>query len=212
MTAIADFIPRVKPEISGGVDTVIIRYIRDAAIEFCDRSWYWRQDLTPINTLAGTSTYTVAPPVDSVISEILTVKHNDIPLKPSIEADLDASNPKWRTEQAEQAERWTATARDSVTLYAAPSVSATGTIKIKAVLKPSQTATTLPNSLYDNYLNAIAAKAKSLLMAMPGETWSNPERSDYYQAIFEKGVSDAKVSAIKGYNRTTMSMTPPGYR
>lgn len=212
MTAIADFLLRVKPEIPGGVDTVIIRYIRDAAIEFCDRSWYWRQDLTPINTAAGTSTYTIAPPVDSVISEIISVKHNDIPLKPVIEADLDASNPKWRTEQAEQATRWTATARDSVTLYAAPSVTATGAIKVKAVLKPSQTAATLPNSLYDNYLNAIAAKAKSLLMAMPGETWSNPEHSAYYQSIFDKGVSDAKVSALKGYNRTTMDMAPPRFR
>lgn len=204
MTAITDFLPRARPELAGCVDAIIVNYLRDSMIDFCDKSWYWQDTLATVNTVAGTALYVIPAPTDALIADIITVRHNDIQVSPSTEAGLDEMIPSWRTQTGEQAVAWIASERNKVTLY--PTPTAAGTLKVKAVLKPSQTATTVPQQIFDHYLEAIAAGAKWRLMAMPEREWSNPQLALYYRDVFMRGISDAKMSAIRGHNRAVITM------
>ena len=208
MANITSFLPRVRLEIVGCIDAIIVSYLRDSMIEFCDKSWYWQETLPTINVIAGTALYLIPAPADALISDIISVRHNDIKVSPTNEDAMDDLSSAWRSQTGAQAIAWIASERNLVTLYPIPSVA--GTLKVKAALKPSQTATTIPDQIFNHYLDPVAAGAKWKLMAMPGMEWSNPSLSLYYRDIYMRGISDAKMSAIRGYNRSTMTINPSG--
>jgi len=212
MVAISLFYNRVRPAVPKCPTVALISYTRDAAIKFCEKSRYWREDLTAMNAVASQAAYTASPPSsESVVVDVVTVRHNGISLEQTSEAYLDSLYSDWRDDTASQADGWFATARDNISLYKAPSAAGTANIELKAVLKPSKTATTLAQPLYDHYLEEIAAGAKATLLAMPDMPWSNPGEVAYYKDIFDKAIADAKITAAKGYNRTPLRTRPPPF-
>lgn len=210
MVAITLFVPEVKPYLVGCPEFLAITHIRHAAIEFCEKSRYWRENLTPINAVANTSSYTLTPPTDALIWDVISVRHNGKELSSVIEDDITGND--WRSQTATDARSWFAGERDNIRLAPTPSASGTANIDARVVVKPSRTANNLPKQLYDNYLNAIASKAKSTLMAMPGETWSNPALVSYHENIFMDGVTKATIESAKGYNRAPLRTRPVSKR
>jgi len=209
---IVDISPEIFPEVPGCPALAIKREVRSAAIEFCLRSKYWRADLTAINSVASQGEYTLTAPTDSVFIESLAVKHNDILLEWTTERELDEDSSTWRTDTSNQASSVIATAENKIMLYPAPESSVAGVIKVKVVLKPSTTATTLPSELRDQYLDAITAGTKSRLMAMPGQAWSNPQMSVYYRGVFDRGIDDARMAVAKyGAYRKSARIIAKGY-
>lgn len=212
MTDISSLCSRVTPELTGCPDVVAIEYLRDAVIEFCDRSWYWAEELSPINTVANTATYTLsAPSGESIISSIISVSHKDTVLKRRTETEMDRLISGWKDEGGLQANSYTSTVVNVIRLYPYPTDSVTGAIKARVALKPSRTATTIPQSIYDNYLEAIAAGAKSRLMAMTNQPWSNPAMSAYYQSIFDRGITSAKIVFVRGFNNSPINLVSSYY-
>lgn len=206
MTAITDFTQaRVIPEVIGCPIFVAVESVRDAAIEFCNRSRYWRVTLASINIVAGQATYTLIPPTDSSISEILSVRHNTFVVNPTSEFSLDGQYPSWRLLTSSQAEEYFSNERNIIRLTPIPSVSGTANLDVRVVLKPSRTSTTIPDQLYDHYLEEVAAGAKARLMVMPGVDWSNPDLALYYRTVFESGIKNARGVAVTGYNATPVA-------
>lgn len=209
MVAITLFVPEVKPYLRGCPEVMAIAHIRHAAIEFCEKSRYWRENLTPFNSVAGTASYTLTPPTDALIWDVISVRHNGKDLSPAFEDDIDAtSSSDWRSRTATDAESWFAGERDNIRLVPAPSSSGTANIEARVVVKPSRTTTNLPKQLYDNYLENIAAGAKARLMAMVDVEWSNPTMVNYHENIFMSGVTKATTEAAKGYNRARLRTRP----
>ena len=210
--AITQFIDRVRPEARTAPTFTLSDYVLEAAIEFCARSRYWRADLTALNAVADQAAYTASPPsTESVIQDIISVRHNTIILEPASQEMLDSQYLDWRTETGSQADFWFATARDNITLVPYPSAAGTANIEIRAALKPSRTATTLPQSLYDNYKAEIASGALAWLLVMPGVPWASPDRAAYHERKFEDGIRHANYTAARGFNRTPIRTRRPPF-
>jgi len=203
MVSVSGLTAMVTPEVPGCPDFVANQAVIQTAIKFCRMSEYWREELAAIGTTAGQSTYTLSPPsAESTIEKVLSVRHNGYVLYPTTEENLDDKLSGWRLITCTQAEGWVSTDRNIVRLVYTPSVTAASAIIAKVVLKPSQTATTIPQFLFDHYADQIASGAKSRLMAMPNVPWSNPALSDYYKQDFRLGHLEAKGVAVDGYNST----------
>jgi len=204
MTAITDFTKaRVIPEVMGCPIFVAVESVRDAAIEFCARSRYWRANLTPVNVVAGQAAYTLSPPADSIIHEILSVRHNTFVVSPTTEFSLDDS-PSWRLLTSSQAEEWYSNEQNVINLTPTPSVAGTAKLDVRVILKPSRTALNIPSQLYDHYLEEVAAGAKARLMVMPGVEWINPALAGHYKTIFDAGIKNARGVANMGYATAPM--------
>jgi hypothetical protein len=61
---------------------LIIEAIRQACIEFCQYSRYWRKELDGFYTVATDSEYELITPTDSTIADILVLKSIKNQLKP----------------------------------------------------------------------------------------------------------------------------------
>ena len=75
---------------------LIIEAIRQACIEFCQYSRYWRKELDGFYTVATDSEYELITPTDSTIADILVIKINKEPIEPKTQDDLESIYSEWR--------------------------------------------------------------------------------------------------------------------
>lgn len=68
-----------------------------------------------------------------------------------------------------------------------------GTLVVRAVLEPDDTATVLPDSPFLIYADAIYAWSLKEMCVMPGEAWSRPSNESRHAADYRAWTADAAV-------------------
>lgn len=154
-----------------------------AAIEFCEKSTFWRYSLDNIPTVDGVDTYTLEPPLTTVVSDIIWATYNDTPLTektesgiqpyvgPGIPTYFTLSNPR--------------------ELQVAPEPGTGGVVKLRVALKPAPNATTIEEYVLDEWSEAFQHGALQRLYAMPKKPWSDPQLSIYHAGQFQQMVDTA---------------------
>ena len=159
MIDIDQFQRRVS-HVARGCPTAVLRdAILQAAEDFCERTWLWKDYLT-LEAVEGQVEYALQPPRSA---DILAVA----------EVAVDGVRAEFTTPD-----------RATIRFWAAPQAGLE--IKALAVLKPSRTAKTLPDFLWDEWQDAIAAGARYKLLDMAGSDWFSPQLSDKYRLEFER--------------------------
>ena len=79
----------------------------------------------------------------------------------------------------------------SFTVWPAPAVACTMIYRYS--LRPTETAATIPDMVYNLYAEAIAMGAKSKLLALPEKSWSNPKLAAQYTSEFRGQINRAKI-------------------
>ena len=65
-----------------------VNAIRNAAIEFTDKSMIWQYEVDPINTVYNQTEYTMPVPPGTGVARIMNAWYNTMPLTPKGENDL----------------------------------------------------------------------------------------------------------------------------
>ena len=160
MTSIDQFFRRVSHVARGCPTAVLTDAVLQAAEDFCERTWLWLEDLPPIQTVDGQTAYTVAAPTYAAILAIKSLT-------------IDGSTAPF-----------TSSTRNRVTLVSDPGPDKA--LVAEAALKPSRTAKVLPDFLYVEWQDAIAAGARFKLLDMHGAEWHQPQLADKYRLEFER--------------------------
>lgn len=202
MKAWSAFYPDVLPELPGAPDIVVDHWLRNAAIEFCERSRILIEDLDPESAVVGQGEYDLVPDVGRDIVEVIDVSYNGVALRPrSVDYLENTYGGDWGARLGVP-DCYTQLTADKLLLVPAPSAALTDAIKIKVALKPSATATGIDDWLFIKYRFGIAAGAKAKLMSMAGNVpWKSPDHVPWYQAQFDAAIADAIDRAKKGLVR-----------
>lgn len=177
---------QVQPYVPGCPEVVIREHIRDAAIDFCERSEVWRYTFGPEQTAANERDYTVptvgASDVENVVA--LYVEGTAIRRVSDLYTSLPPSFP------ASQPLHYSQLSTQLVRFYPTPdkAYSFSGTV----VLKPSLTSSGMETFLYRAHGRSIACGAVASLTAIPDKEWSNFDLATYYDAKFLRQADDAK--------------------
>lgn len=202
MATLSDFYPHILPAVRGCDSDTVDFHLRQAAIEFCRRSQAWRAEL-PITAIADTETYTIPLPADSVASMLLAFD--------MLDSDGNSTDRFWlvnanRGRKLQRDNRWTAyvfLSDDGLSLNVQPTPDTSIAQLVPYLsLKPSQTATTLPDFLRDQYADAVAAGALARLLAMPKTAWRDVGDASAQQAKFLSDCGAASVRASRGNARS----------
>jgi hypothetical protein len=204
--ALSQFSPLVAPEVPGCPAQIIANKILKSAISFCEGTGAWIYEHADISTVAGTRSYAFVPPTGGVVDSILEAFYNGEPLLPKSIMDLQEIYPSgWRSEQ-DTPLYYLRLVETSLDL--APKPSAVGTISLLVTCKPALTATVVEDFLYNSHADTIAAGAKALLMAMPGQRWTNPGLMAFNQSEFDSGVASARLSVSTGKVGAVLRVKP----
>jgi hypothetical protein len=213
MAKLSDFYGRVAPYALGVPDSLMEQAVRDACIEFCSTTLLMQQMLDPITVVEGTVEYELSSPVtDTVVTMVSEVWHGTRKLELPI---VDNIYPvgAFDVTQADSANSlsWYYHIEPTQILRVFPKPTAaatTYTLTVRAALKPTRTAQTVPDVLYDEWAEAIAASALSKILMLPGQSFSDPKAATFYSMLAAKGMADGLIDTTRAYSRVGMRVSP----
>lgn len=219
------FLDHILPDVPDCPEPLAQQKLIDAAIDFCTRSRIWRDKSDPISFIAGQATYDLEPPDNTLVVDILSADllqnaviaipgWNDIPqpsqLQPKTPKQLDSIVPDWRNTQGVVG-FFTQEDPRTFTLAYIPSQSTANALQITWALKPTRATTTLPDLLFEDWLEPLCAGAKARIMMIPGKRFTDPAFAQINAAIFEAGWKAAQRKAAKGNTLADMKVLPRSF-
>jgi len=200
-----NFLPEVMLDVAGCPDSIAENAVRQAAIEFCNQSRAWRDQLADLSTVDGTAQYIIAVAADSEVISLHKLQHSDsmmpLPTIPTIHLDrfklsTTKEKPRWFNQETPA----------TVTLFNTPD--AAYTLNVFAVLKPTKASLSGPDFLYNDWLEEIAHGAKKRLKAMSGRSWADPQMVKYHSREFINGWVEARIRDSKSNVSSSSTAIP----
>ncbi len=205
------FYPWVTPFFPGVPDLIILDAIRNACIEFCDRTdWLF---YTPVaqQVTANENEYdlTLDLPIDTTIARVQSVWVNGITITPKDEEDLRRMyNLDWRSQTGNPA-YFTQYEPETLILVPIPTLTVAQGLATTLVLRPARTSATVDGDLFEYWLETVAAGARARLHEIPGQQYENPQLADKMKAVFDAGIARAIAQRQRGLVRSTPRIRPP---
>lgn len=181
--------------------------IRNACVDFCEDSLAITEQLTPINIVANTHTYAIAPSVDPTNNRIVDILTAQItgqsrPMTPASEDTLDDLYSDWRTTGRGTPGYYLSNLdRSNIRLVLTPAVSITAGLQIKVALAPKRTTATVPDVLLERYIDAITHRAKYRCYIMKDKPWSSPDLATWHLQQYNSRVGSVDIQAAQGFAR-----------
>jgi len=211
---LTEFLPYVLPHAPGAPDFVAEKYLRMAAIEFCERTRCWRKitemDITTSNTRALVAPYHAA--IHQIeFASFSSPTHPKSPLTPTQYSDIsDRYHPEM--EQGGPPRYITQVNPNEVSVFPM----APGTLEVSLFLKPrmgqdfatnavddpmQDTFNVVPDFLLTQWGEIIASGALSKLLTQPQKRWTDPNMAVFYLNKFEKACDRHFSRGVQGQQR-----------
>lgn len=186
---------------------VAINEIRNAAILLCEKSGVWSRNHDPIYTYKNGIEYELDDtPASARVHRVMRVKMDGKPMAQGIVTPDDLF------EYA--GERGTpvacAVVRPAV-ISLAPTPMGRHVLLMRVAYKPEKNSMEMDDDILDEWREAIIHGALYKLKMMVGKPWSDPKSAATHKSFFDKGVSQAKMKAIRGYGNSSQSVRPRSF-
>ena len=187
--AYEDLLPNIIPMVPGCSDSLIISNIRSAVIELCEKAEVYQVELDSITSISNIHDYELDLPHTTKLEKVLSVVFDGRDLEPITPALLDQRLPKWR-ESTSKPEYYVKL--NSTTLRVAPVPDGTGSLIVRAIIKPSHTSTKCDADVINDYRDTIINGALFRLLRLPSKEWTDYSGASVYGSLFSEGVIDAE--------------------
>jgi hypothetical protein len=203
----SDLIDEVLPQLAADPsDPVTEQAIKRAVIEFCRESWIWQFFPEAQNVRSGVAEYDIEPPSGADVVTVVDVECNRVPLTPKSVAWLNKETPGWRTTGA-AIKHYTQIDTDQLILAPLPAENITSGLAMTVALQPSQSATSFPKWIANQFIYQIADGAIAKLMLMPNKPWTDLVNGQDHRTRFEQAFNDARESAISALGRAAVRVS-----
>lgn len=187
---------------------LVERALLRSAQEFFTLSRAWQVNLPVVLVKAGSTSITINtdPEQDLVRVEAAWYDHQTLRLLaiPDMEREIQGD---WNLQSG------TPTALLQLlpgvaSLYPHPNKDAQVGLSMRVSVRPSETASGIPDELFVKYREAMESGALARLMLMPGKSWSNLELSSFHAQNFAQLGAQANVDAARGFQQARIAARP----
>jgi len=186
---------------------IIVKALREAAIELCEVSDIWQAELEDLPLTIGVTDYDLSPPTGAQINHVLGVFRTEgnsrQPLRKVDQIAVLSSIATGRPSVFSQ--------NDSDTLTLSPIPDATETLSVLYSLKPSNTATSIPDAVAKENTDALMYGATYRLLSMPQTSWNNPPMAAEHYRRWRSALGRVVRKVKYGYMGAPMTVQNPGF-
>lgn len=209
----SDMVNRLAPSVPGCPAPVITTFIRDAAIEVCERTLAWRYVQDLIRLTPGVFDYDFEVPDDAEAHAILTASMNGVPISAVPLEKVQATQPSFPSEDSEERGPPQLLVHiDPSTFYTVPAPDDVRTYDVRMIvaLKPTRTATGMDSAAMNDLETVIMHCALQHILVLPEKTWSDRELAAYHakQYAFKAAERRARANVGSGRAVLTVAMRP----
>lgn len=197
----------VLPEVPGCPQPVALNAIRNAAIEFCRRSWVWRVSLDTMPVYAEVPDYELEPPTKTKVAKILQVWFQGREIYPKAPDELNRLYARWPAETGTP--KWFVQRDPEILLLVPmPLTSIEDAVEAEVAIAPSRASTGIDSAIYEKYLDAITHGALARLFRSKSKPWTDTVLAADRTNQFDAAIGLAKVDAVKGHGRSRLRVKP----
>lgn len=186
---------------------VALQCCKLAAIAFCEDSKVWKHYPDALDVEAGVRDVVIDPPAGARICGLHTLKMSGRNINPIVPAVLFEKVNGWDTVSGTVTNYWTDQA-DTIKLYPLPTASQSAVLSCVAAATPKMNATGMPDWIWEEYHDAIAAKAKAIAFSMPKKPWSDPNTFALAEGQYREKLADARSKVNRGGGRAVQGTKP----
>ena len=203
----SDFTIQVKPEAGGAPDFLIERAVRDAAIDFCQRTDVYVPEPEFIGIIKGVNEYAVTIPTGTELNHIIDIYDNKTALRPVSYNDL----LRRLGDETEQGQPKYYAQRDNTEFFLAPIPSSNDSFRVVYSVKPTATSTSIPDTIGKEYRETIVHGALFRLQMMSGQPFSDPGAAQANRALYEREVGRTVRQVKYGFSGGTLTCKPRAF-
>lgn len=196
MKSLDAFAPNIRLYAPGVADPTMYFAIRQAAIEFCERTRLWRYE--DDFAVTADDCESILAPNGSEIHEIEAVFFNGVELDPKSTSWLDDHMRGWRQGELSGLPKYF-TQTEPNTIRLVPQEA--GTVGLHVWLKPSQYADELPDWMVDQHRETIAFGALARVLLIPNQSFTNPELGAAFGSAFQGKLDKLFSKGLTGQQR-----------
>ncbi len=203
------FLPDVLPHVVGCPSMVAEQELKRAAQQFFEKTRAWRLTTAPVRISPNQATVTVAvgDGLDLVRIEHGTYDGKRIAVISPDVLDDDPTMGDWRSRKGTP-NNLIQSMPGVVDLYPVPLDATSTGLTFFVAVKPSDSATGLPDHLATAYRDIIVCGAKSKLMIYKDAPWANPALAASFASEFMTSMGSANFEAAKGFGRGRIAARP----
>lgn len=203
--------PRLLPSVPGCSDPLARQALLDAAIEFCEETQIVRVTTDPMFLAGGDATYTVGVPTDQRVVLTQRAWYGKTELRPapsSAIGNIGVYVPATVTDQTQVPQFFIESAPGEISLYPTPGTLADELLTFRVATKPSRSAATVENVLFEDWSEALVAGALMRLHAIPDTPFFSDGHAMRRAMQFQLAISRARSEAQRGRVRGSLTVAP----
>lgn len=206
MSTYAEFLPEVLPFVPDVPEVVAENAVRNACIEFCERTNYLQATLAPFTTVADQAEYTVPVPANTKLVQIMTAYWGERLLIAKTQEELAHvfRRVNWMTMTGAPF-YITKIEQTKVRLVPLPDAAGIDDVTLRVSLAPSRTSTTVDDQIYNEWLETIANGARYRLYSIPKQPFTDQLAANQALKLFRMGVTRARMMVNKSLTRASGS-------
>ena len=197
-----DFLPYVNQYVPDAGEFVAVDAIKQAAIEFCEKTFVWQYTIPAMDIVAEQSNYVLGTPADTKSVGPIQVYYDTnllIPKGPDELADIYRMGD-WQ-QVIGHPQYVTRIVKPEVILVPQPNEDSPATLHIKTALAPTRDSTEIDSEIFEQYAEAIAWGARARLLAQPRQDYSDKAGSIEALKMFRYEINRVRMQVTKGLTR-----------
>lgn len=198
----SQFNPYVLQYVPGASDFMAEDAIKQACIEFCEKTYIWQYTIPPIDVVAGTNNYVMPTPAGTKAVGPIQVYYDTnllIPKSPDELADIYRMGDWQQVSGGPQ--YVTRVIKPEIILVPNPSTSNPDWLHIKTALAPTRDSDEIDSEIFEQWAEAIAWGARARLLAQPRQDYSDKAGAIEALRMFRSEITRARIQMNKGQTR-----------
>jgi hypothetical protein len=198
-----DFLPNLTQYVPDVPELIAVNALRNAAIEFCERTLVWQFDMDAMLAIKGVNTYEidVASGVKFVDVMFGYYKNRLIIPKSADELTRLYRWTDWRTLPGEPAYLTRVSAKEVIVV---PTPDQAGNkITVRAAFAPTRQATGVGVDVFENYVEIVCNGARARLYNTPGQPYYDKSSAMEFERRFRAGISEVRTMVNKSLTRAS---------
>lgn len=185
-----DFLPLMRPFVPSCPDVTSKLYLAQVASDFFARTYIWRTEIDAVYTAPNLVEYdldseAVVEDVIGVVYEETVLDRTDLRLLPLEKLSETGSPTAFYV-------------HNDTTIRIYPIPDARARLTVTAILKPSRTALSVEDWIYETWADVLVSGAVYRVARIPGKDWTNPNLAEEHRLIYERAISNARIRDFRG--------------
>lgn len=193
------FLTYAAPYLRDCPNALIAHHLKLASRDFFRMTRIYRLPFT-INVVAGTGTYTIAPPTGYEVTAIVEARFEGEKIDPATRDEaFDLFGAQWQTTQSESVWRFVQAGEGQLTLVPVPNRAITGGLTGMYAMQPTLAAVGIPDDIFNKYAEIIGYRAIADLSSIDGKPWTSDKNAVKYSGMYTVGRNSVQIKVDRDF-------------